>query len=277
MSAIEVESLVVRAGAATLVDHVTLAIEAGTWCTVIGPNGAGKTTLVEAVAGLRRLDAGAVRIDGRDLGGLAERERAQVISLVPQHPEAPAGMTVREYVALGRTAHHGLLRGPGALDWDAVDGALERVSLGAFAHRDLVTLSGGERQRMVLARALAQATSVMVLDEPITGLDLRHQMELLELLRHEVAAGGLTVLATLHDLTLAGQFADRLVLLDRGRVVLDGPAGEVVRRPELGSSYGMDLRVVEVEGADVVVPVRSSGARAAPSPRAAPGVTKGFS
>ena len=109
---------------------------------------------------------------------------------------------------------------------------------------------------MVLARALAQSTTVIVLDEPITGLDLRHQMDLLELLKKEVLECGLTVVATLHDLTLAGQFADRLVLLDQGHVVLDGGASDVVRSPALSDTYGMNLRVVDVDGADVVVPVR---------------------
>jgi len=111
---------------------------------------------------------------------------------------------------------------------------------------------------MVLARALAQSTSIMVLDEPTTGLDLRHQMNMLELLRREVDECGLTVLATLHDLTLAGQFADRLVLLDVGEVVLDGPAGEVIRSDELAKRYDMELRVMDVNGSDVVVPVRDT-------------------
>ena len=125
-----------------------------------------------------------------------------------------------------------------------------------FRDRDVVTLSGGERQRMVLARALTQSTIVVVLDEPITGLDLRHQMDMLELMKHEVRDCGLTVIATLHDLTLAGQFADRLVLLDGGEVVLDGAAGTVIRSDELAKRYGMNLRVVDVDGSDVVVPVR---------------------
>jgi iron complex transport system ATP-binding protein len=256
MNAIEVRSLSVRAGGATLIDGVTLDVAPGTWCTVIGPNGAGKTTLVEAVAGLRRTAGGTVSVDGANVASMSERERAQRVAVVPQHPVIPLGMSVHDYVALGRTAYHGLLRAPGAADRRAVEEVLERLALTSFAPRDVATLSGGERQRMVLARALAQSTMVMVLDEPITGLDLRHQMAILELLQKEVRECGLTVLATLHDLTLAGQFADRLVLLDRGRVVLDGPSGEVVRSGELAACYGMDLRVVDVDGADVVIPVR---------------------
>ena len=258
MNAIEVHELSVRAGARTLVDRVSFDIEPGTWCTVVGPNGAGKTTLVETVAGLRRASAGTVSISGRATSSLRERERALLVSLVPQHPEVPAGMRVYDYVALGRTAHHGLLRAFGAADRRVVDSAVARMALEEFVERDVATLSGGERQRMVLGRALAQSTMVMVLDEPTTGLDLRHQMELLELLKTEVAECGLSVLSTMHDLTLAGQFADRIVLLDHGTLVLDGPAREVLRSPELARCYQMDLRVVEIDGAQVVVPVRAA-------------------
>jgi len=256
MSAVEVHDVTVRVGSSTLVQNVTLDIEPGTWCTIVGPNGAGKTTLVETVAGLRRPAQGYVALSGTKLSALSERERARQVSLVPQHPEVPVGMSVRDYVALGRTAHHGLFRAAGALDQGIVTSVLDRLSLREFAERDVVTLSGGERQRMVLGRALAQSTMVMVLDEPITGLDMRHQMEILELLKKEVAECGLTVVATLHDLSLAGQFADRLVLLDHGRVIVDGRAPDVIRSPELSACYGMNLRVVDVDGADVVVPVR---------------------
>jgi len=257
MSAIAITNLTVKAGAKTLVNGVSLSVEAGTWLTIIGPNGAGKTSLVEAVAGIRKIDSGSIAITGEDIGGLNERERARLVALVPQNPLVPSGMSVRDYVALGRTAYHGMLRAPSAGDRAIVDSVIERLSLQEFAKRNVATLSGGERQRMVLARTLAQSTMVVVLDEPITGLDLRHQMDLLELLKKEVADCGLTVLATLHDLTLAGQFADRLVLLDNAQVVLDGTAHEVIRNAELASRYGMQLRVVDVDGSDVVVPVRS--------------------
>lgn len=256
MSSVELHELSVKAGSKVLVSNVTMAIEAGTWCTIVGPNGAGKTTLVETVAGLRKPSHGTVSISGGALSAMNERERARRVALVPQHPVIPSGMSVYDYVALGRVACHGLFHAPSAGDKTIVETVMERLSLGEFRERDVLTLSGGERQRMVLARALAQSTMVIVLDEPITGLDLRHQMDMLELLKSEVAECGLTVVATLHDLTLAGQFADRLVLLDRGEVVLDGPAATVIRSDELAQCYGMTLRVVDVDGSDVVVPVR---------------------
>ena len=256
MKRVEVAQLSVNAGSTVLVSNVTLGIEEGTWCTIVGPNGAGKTTLVEAIAGLRTPSKGSVSISGTMLQEMNERTRARTIALVPQHPIVPGGMSVYDYVALGRTPYHGLFHAASAGDRRAVESVLERLTLAEFRDRDVLTLSGGERQRMVLGRALAQSTMVIVLDEPITGLDLRHQMDLLELLKSEVAESGLTVVATLHDLTLAGQFADRLVLLDHGEVVLDGPAGDVIRSSALAACYGMTLRVVDVDGADVVVPVR---------------------
>jgi iron complex transport system ATP-binding protein len=256
MSSVLVNELSVRAGSKVLISNVTLAFEPGTWTTIIGPNGAGKTTLVETIAGLRKPSAGSVSILGDPLAELNERARALRVSLVPQHPVVPSGMSVYDYVALGRVAHHGLFHSASAGDREIVESVLGRLSMAEFRDRDVATLSGGERQRMVLARALTQSTRVVVLDEPITGLDLRHQMDMLELLKNEVRDCGLTVIATLHDLTLAGQFADRLVLLDGGEVVLDGRASVVIRSAELAEHYGMTLRVVDVDGADVVVPVR---------------------
>ena len=256
MTMVRLEHVTLRAGATTLVSDVSLEVAGGSWCTIIGPNGAGKTSLVAAVAGLRTLSQGAVSIDGQRLDDLPERARARLVAYVPQHPEIPAGMTVEEYVALGRVAFHGVMRAPAARDREAVADVLERLELHGFRHRDGASLSGGERQRMVLARALAQATKVVVLDEPITGLDVRHQMDILEMLKKEVAECGLTVIATLHDLTLAGLFTDRLVMLHRGEVIKDGSAYDVIRSAELAASYGTTLRVVNVDGNDVVVPVR---------------------
>jgi iron complex transport system ATP-binding protein len=254
---VQLEHVSLRAGSTTLVSDVSLDVAGGSWCTIVGPNGAGKTTLVAAVAGLSTPYRGSVSIDGELLADLNERRRARLVAYVPQHPEVPAGMSVEEYVALGRVAFHGVLRAPSRRDREVVAGVLERLELADFRRRDSASLSGGERQRMVLARALAQATKVVVLDEPITGLDVRHQMDILELLKTEVAECGLTVIATLHDLTLAGLFTDRLVLLSRGAVVMDGPAYDVIRSTQLAESYGTALRVVTVDGSDVVVPVRS--------------------
>ncbi len=255
---VRLEHVTLHAGATALVRDVSLDVAAGSWCTIIGPNGAGKTSLVAALAGLRSLTRGSVTIDQHRLDTLKERERARLVAYVPQHPAIPTGMSVLEYVSLGRVAFHGVLRAPTRRDLEVVDAVIERLELGTFRDRDGASLSGGERQRMVLARALAQATKVVVLDEPITGLDVRHQMEILEMLKKEVTECGLTVIATLHDLTLAGLFTYRLVLLHEGEVRRDGTAHDVIRSDELAQSYGTTLRVVNVDGNDVVVPVRGT-------------------
>jgi iron complex transport system ATP-binding protein len=266
MTIIEIEGLNFTVDSHVLLDEVSLRVEPGQWLTVVGPNGAGKTTLVECVAGVRRPSSGAVRIEGHDMSQLRERDRARLVAFVPQHPVVPSGMSVLDYVGLGRTAHHGVLRALSSGDRSVVHDVMERLSLSNYGLRDVATLSGGERQRVVLARALAQETRVMVLDEPTTGLDLRHQFDCLWILQSEVRDNSLTVVATLHDLTLAGQFADRLALLRAGRLMLDGSSSDVVRSRDLSEAYEMDLRVIEVDGADVVIPShRVSDARSRPS------------
>ena len=258
MSAVDVRHVSVDIGDAQLVRDVTLNFAAGQWHTIVGPNGAGKTTLVETIAGVRRPTRGAVEVSGTSIHAATERLRAQTVAFVPQHPIVPAGMQVRDYVGLGRTAYRSLLRGPSTRDHEIVSEVLNRLDIERFADRDVATLSGGERQRMVLARALAQHTMVVVLDEPITGLDIRHQVDLLEVLRREVEECGLTVIATLHDLTLAAQFADRLVLLADGQVRAEGTPHDVLRTVELADCYGVALQVVNVGGSDVVVPVTAT-------------------
>jgi iron complex transport system ATP-binding protein len=257
VSAIEARELSVLVEGRALVEGVDLDVPEGTWTTVVGPNGSGKTTLIEAIAGLRRARGGA-RIAGRDVRALSERARARLVAFVPQHPVVPPGIAVRDYVGLGRTAHQGLLQATTLEGREVVDEVMGRLGLAELAGRDLGTLSGGERQRAVLARALAQRAPVVVLDEPTTGLDVRHQVETLELLRREVTDSRVTVLATLHDLTLAGLFGDRLALLARGRLVLEAPAREVLRSRALRDAYEVELRVLDVDGVDVVVPVVDS-------------------
>ena len=209
--------------------------------------------------GAKRPAAGSVLVHGDDISTLREPERARRIAFVPQDPIVPAGLSVEEYVGLGRSAHRGILRGPSAKDRAVVLEVLDRLAFTQFAHRDVATLSGGERQRVVVARALAQHTTVLVLDEPITGLDLRHQMEILDIVRREVDECDIAVLSILHDLTLVAQYSDDVTLLDEGRIRLQGPVGEVLASPELEDSFGVPLRVIEVEGSTLVVPLPAKG------------------
>jgi iron complex transport system ATP-binding protein len=251
---IEFTDVSVALGATQALDGVTFGVSPGEWVAVIGPNGAGKTTALRALCGLVPY-GGSITVDGDEVRALGRRRLARRMALVPQLPERPPELTVGEYVLLGRTPHLGYLAAEGAADRHAAARALHRLELTSFSDRLLGSLSGGELQRAVLARALAQEADVLLLDEPTSALDLGRQQQALEL-AHELRADGLTVVATLHDLTLAGQYADRLVLLDRGTVVADGPPGEVLSAENVAAFYGAHVRILEEEGRIFVLPVR---------------------
>jgi iron complex transport system ATP-binding protein len=224
----------------TILDRVSVDVPDGLVTGLIGPNGSGKTTLLHLMAGLRRPDAGQVRIGEADVHRLQGRERARGIALLEQNSDTELQLTVREIVELGRTPH--LRRWPGrftARDHRAVTAALLTARAESLVGREWSTLSGGERQRVQLARALAQEPSVLLLDEPTNHLDLGHQLEFFQTVRRL----GVTVLAALHDLELAAAYCDRLVVLDGGRVVADGTPAEVLTRALLAEVYGVDASV----------------------------------
>ena len=256
MTALGLEGVSVTLGGARIVDRLSCAVEQGEWVALIGPNGAGKTTALRAIAGLVEYD-GDVRVLARDARTLARKELARQIALVPQVPVIPGDISVRAYVLLGRTPHLGYFGSEGRTDLRAVDAALEQLDLVPFAERRLDTLSGGERQRATLARALAQDAPVLLLDEPTAALDMGRQQQVLEIVDRLRARRGLTVLSTMHDLTLAGQYADRLLLLDGGHLVAAGTADEVLTRALITEHYGAEVEVVDAPGSGfVVIPVR---------------------
>ena len=243
-TALEVRGLSVELGRRAIVSDVSLDVPEGGWVCVIGPNGAGKTTLVHAIAGLVRR-TGSVRLWGRQIEELGRRERARTVALVPQLPAIPESFTIEQYVLLGRTPHLGLLASEGRHDLEAVASALDRLDLGWAAGRRLETLSGGELRRAVIARAIAQEASLLLLDEPTTGLDNAQQLRVLELVEELRSAGGLTVISTMHDLTLAGRFAERFALLSEGRVVVEGSRAEVLLPHVIAEHYGARVGVIE--------------------------------
>jgi iron complex transport system ATP-binding protein len=253
---IETRDLWVRFGSVAAVRGLTFRAETGGWTALIGPNGAGKTSALRALAGLVPYE-GEVTLDGRDARRLRRRALARLVAFVPQKPETPPALTVAEYVLLGRTPHIAYLGGEGRSDRDAATRALRRLDLEDFAQRPLGSLSGGELQRAVLARALAQEAPLLLLDEPTTSLDLGRQQLVLELV-DALRGDGLTVVTTMHDLTLAGQYAERLVLLDGGSVVAEGTAAEVLSAPNVSAHYGANVRVVEDEAGVFVLPLRRS-------------------
>lgn len=255
MSTLTASEIRVRLGSATPVDGVSLRVEAGGWLAVLGPNGAGKSTLLRALAGLLPYQ-GSVTLDPGP-AGRGRRELARVLAYVAQQPTLPPDVTVRAYVLLGRTPYLGYLGNPGRFDREIADGALDRLELGGFAERRLGTLSGGERQRVVLARALAQQPRVLLLDEPTSALDLGHQQQVLELVDGLRRDEGLTVISTLHDLNAAAQYAEQLVLLDRGRVAASGTPGGVLTAHRVHEVYHALVSVSsDIFGRPLLTPVR---------------------
>ena len=256
MTAVALEHLTVELGGSRIVDDVTLEVANGEWVSLLGPNGAGKTTLLRALAGIVAY-SGNGTLDARSLGEIGRRERSRLVALVPQTPVVPPAMTVGEYVLLGRTPHLSPLAQDGREDREAAAAALGRLDLEPFARRELGSLSGGELQRAVIARALAQEAPILLLDEPTTALDIGHQQQVLELVERLRREEELTVIAAMHDLTLAAQYGERVVLMDRGRILADGAAREVLTAEAVALLYGANVRVLDDAGVLAVVPVRA--------------------
>lgn len=252
---VEVLGLSAAYGRTRVLDGVRLTIEPGGWLAVIGPNGSGKSTLLRSVLGLQPHD-GVVRIDGVATSAMRRREQARQIAYAAQLPVLPEAVSTRDYVALGRTPHRALLAAPRTVDRQIVASVMARLEIADLADRPLRTLSGGEQQRAVLARALAQQPRVLLLDEPTAALDLGHAQQVLDLVDGLRRQDGLTVLSTLHDLTLAGQYADRLALLSGGRLVAEGQPVDVLTSATLQEHYGARARVIEGPHGPAVLPIR---------------------
>ncbi len=225
---------------------VTLTVDRGERVAIIGPNGAGKSTLLRVAAGLLRPTTGTVELGGDRVDRLDRMAVARRLAVVPQLPVLPFATTVEEVVALGRLPHEHPVRGMRPGDRAAVAAAIERVGVGHLLGRDARELSLGERQLVLLAMAVAQEAPVLVLDEPTVHLDLRHQVEVMELVGDLNARDGTTILAVLHDLGLAAHFFPRLILLDRGRVVADGPPSEVLAPERIREVFGVDPMFVRI-------------------------------
>ncbi|MGH3167042.1 MAG: ABC transporter ATP-binding protein [Trebonia sp.] len=275
MTALAVRDLTVALDRSPVVRQVSFATPAGGWLALIGPNGSGKSTLIRASAALIPYE-GEILLGDRDLRSFGARERARLVAYVPQEPLLPPDLTVTEYVLLGRTPHIGYFGTAGTRDKAVAHEVMERLDVARYAGRRLARLSGGERQRVVLARALAQQPGVLLLDEPTSMLDIGHEQAVLELVdelrqhggqqhggrQHGSGTqpdGGLTVISALHDLTLAGQYADRLVLLDEGRVAAAGTATGVLTADLIARVYGARVTVTAgPDGRPVVAPVRGT-------------------
>jgi iron complex transport system ATP-binding protein len=249
--ALSLRGVSVALGGREVVAGVDLTVQPGELVVIIGPNGAGKTTLLRAIAGLVPA-AGDITIGDSHLARLSLQERARRIAYLPQGHVFYWPLPVAEIVGLGR-----LPRGAGAdlsdADRTAVRRAMEATGTVEYAERPVTTLSGGERARVALARVLATEAPLILADEPTTSLDPRYQIVVLDSLRRHAAAGG-AVIAVLHDLGLAARHADRLVMLDKGRVVADGNAHTVLTRDRLAATFGIEARIISLPDAPVVIP-----------------------
>jgi iron complex transport system ATP-binding protein len=255
MTTLHADAVTAGYGERAVLHACTLPIARGEVVAIVGPNGAGKSTLLRALAGLLRPRSGCVRLDGVDIANLARRDLARRIAVVPQIFDTLFPFTVREVVALGRTARLGTFGGASRGDVAAVDRAIADLDLADLASRRIDRLSGGERQRAVLAMALAQEADVLLLDEPTVHLDPAHQVAMLRLVRELACARGLAVAAVLHDLNLAAAMATRLAVLADGRIVCDATPETVISADLVQDVFGPGLVVGRHDGRPVVLPV----------------------
>lgn len=232
---------------------LSLTVHEGEWVSLVGPNGCGKSTLLGLIVGVRKLQAGSITVAGLGLDvGLSRAKRkqwAKNVALMPQKPTLPEGMFVHEYVSLGRYPH-------GDHKPALVEQTLGELNLLQFADRSMNELSGGETQRVSLARALVQQPKVLLLDEPTSALDIGHAQEVLELVDDLRKKRQLTVVAAMHDLTLAAAFGEKIATLNGGRIHRCGPAGQVLTKTEIESLYGANVHVLVHQGQPVIFPIR---------------------
>jgi iron complex transport system ATP-binding protein len=256
--AFRVENLSAGYHGAAVLHDLNLSVPAGQIAGVLGPNGAGKSTLLRCLTGLCRPLRGRVRLFGADLAALAPDERARVVAVVPQQLETPMPFTVQEVVMVGRTASLSRWSAPNPKDRAAAERAMVYTDVVDMKDRPFGELSGGERQRVVVAMALAREPRALLLDEATSHLDLNHRLEVLQIVERLNRERGVTVLMVSHDLSLASEFCRRLVLLDKGRVVSDGPPAEVLQEDTLRQVYRCEVRVIRdpASGSLTVLPAR---------------------
>ncbi|WP_235853534.1 ABC transporter ATP-binding protein [Halosimplex salinum] len=259
-SLIEVDDVSMGYDDVTVLDDVSLSVAAGEFVGLVGPNGAGKTTLLKAINGVLAPARGSVRVADQRVADLSSRAASRRVATVPQDTTVAFEFTVEDIVEMGRTPYHGRFSGdPDA--GEAVERALERTETDQFRDRSVASLSGGERQRVVLARALAQETPALVLDEPTASLDVNHQVRTLELVRDLVDSEGKAALAAIHDLDLAARFCDRLAVLADGDLLAVGPPEEVLTAEHVGTAFDTDAAVLPnpVTGTPAVTPLSEPG------------------
>jgi ABC-type cobalamin/Fe3+-siderophores transport system ATPase subunit len=254
------DDLVLSYGAAPIVDHVTLHIPEGKVSAFLGPNGSGKSTIFRALARLLRPRHGSVVIDGTAIGSMTTKQVARKLAILPQQPVTPESITVEDLIWYGRHPHRKPLVASGAADREAVEWAIRATQLEGLRAHPVDALSGGQRQRAWIALALAQDTSILLLDEPTTFLDLSHQLEVLELCAELNRDRGKTIVMVLHDVNLAAEFCDHLFVIKNGQVFTQGSPEQVLTRELIRDVYDVDAQVIPhpVSGRPLCIPCAKS-------------------
>jgi len=253
VSLLSVKNLRASLGGKPVLKDLSFAIAAGEFVGLIGPNGAGKSTLLRTILGFTP-HQGEVAVDGHDLAAMSARQRARHAAYLPQERDIAWPVPVEMIVALGRHAHRPAFSAPGKADREIVEAAMRRMEVDAFRDRPATELSGGEKARVLIARALAQDAPLLLADEPAAGLDPSHQIGLMKTFA-ALAGEGHGIVASLHDLGLAARWCSRLILLDKGRIVADGPPRSVLTADRLASVYAVETHLGEVAGKPIVLPL----------------------
>jgi iron complex transport system ATP-binding protein len=236
--------------------HVSFNVEKGSFVGILGPNGSGKSTLLKIMDGILTPQEGKASMDGRNIRTMSRRDIARRVAVVPQDHAGIFAFTAGEIVLMGRSPHLNPWSFEGKIDHETVNRVMAQTDTLGFANRSLDHLSGGERQRVLIARALAQEPCIMLLDEPTAFLDIRHQVEIMNLLKSLNKKEGLTVLAVTHDINLASLYCDRIILLDKGEIHADGPPAEVMTVNNIETVYGLPVvsGYHELTGRPVIMP-----------------------
>lgn len=245
--ALEVKEAKLAYGTKVVVPCISLSVDKPEIVSIIGPNGSGKSTLLKGLARLLTPTAGGVFLDGRDINRLPTREVARKMAILPQSVNSPGDMTVKDLIICGRSPYRNAFSALSKADNAFIDEAIELTSLQMYQHRRVDTLSGGERQRAWLAMALAQNPRLLLLDEPTSYLDIRHQLELMQLIGQLYDKKGITVLMVLHDLNHAARYSHRIIAMKDGAVYADGPTEEVFTRKTLKFLYEVEVVVMDLE------------------------------
>ncbi len=241
---IEVRDIMKQFGEQTVVHPTTLTIQKGMITSFIGPNGAGKSTLLSIISRLIGMDAGKVLIDGKEIGAYKSNDLAKKISILKQSNQINIRLTVRELVSFGRFPYsQGRLSKE---DWAYVDEAIDYMKLRDIEHKHLDQLSGGQCQRAFIAMVIAQDTDYILLDEPLNNLDMKHSVEIMKLLKDLVENRGKTIVIVIHDINFASVYSDRIAALKNGRIVKEGPAGDIIQTPVLKDIYDMDIPIQQI-------------------------------